>query len=119
MLKPSEKINWKDSNLALFGSELEKNIKKAAAGRETAWDGLGKEATLKVWRIEKFLVKVWPKRKYGSFHKGDSYIVLHSYQKDPNRPKLSHDIHIWIGDESSQDEYGTAAYKMVSSKKEL
>merc|ERR1712226_1089447 len=24
-----------------------------------------------------------------------------------------HDIHIWIGKESSQDEYGTAAYKMV------
>jgi gelsolin len=113
MLQPSEKINWKDTNLALFGSELEKKIKNAAAGRETAWDGLGKEVTLRVWRIEKFLVKTWPNRKYGSFHKGDSYIILNSYKKDPGKPKISHDIHIWIGDESSQDEYGTAAYKMV------
>ena len=28
---------------------------------------------------------------------------------------LKHDIHIWIGSESSQDEYGTAAYKMVEA----
>ena len=26
---------------------------------------------------------------------------------------LKHDIHIWIGSESTADEYGTAAYKMV------
>jgi gelsolin len=28
---------------------------------------------------------------------------------------LKHDIHIWIGSESTQDEYGTAAYKMVEA----
>ena len=55
--KPEDKINWKDSNLALFGSDLEKKIKAAAAGKEEAWDGLGQSAVLKVWRIEKFLVK--------------------------------------------------------------
>ena len=55
--KPGDKINWKDSNLALFGSDLEKKIKAAAAGEEKAWDGLGNSVVLKVWRIEKFLVK--------------------------------------------------------------
>jgi len=29
------------------------------------------------------------------------------------KKKLFHDIHFWIGNESSQDEYGTAAYKTV------
>ena len=35
------------------------------------------------------------------------------YKPDPNKPCLAHDAHIWIGDESTQDEYSTAAYKMV------
>jgi hypothetical protein len=64
MLRP-EIINWKDSNLAMFGSDLEKKIKEAAAAGENAWDGLGKEVTLRVWRIEKFKIVAWPKNKYG------------------------------------------------------
>jgi gelsolin len=63
--KPENKINWKDSNLSLFGSELEKKIKAVSAEKEHAWDGLGNEVTLRIWRIEKFLVKDWPRRKHG------------------------------------------------------
>jgi gelsolin len=69
---------------------------------------------LKVWRIEQFHVKPWPEEKYGKFHKGDSYIVLNSYTRGDS-DALFHDVHIWIGSESSQDEYGTAAYKMVEA----
>ena len=76
---------------------------------------MGKEVGTKIWRIEKFQVKEWPKERYGEFHKGDSYIVLNTYKKNPASDALSHDIHIWIGNESSQDEYGTAAYKMVEA----
>jgi hypothetical protein len=54
-----------------------------------------------VWRIEKFCVVPWPQAKYGKFHTGDSYVVLHSYKK-PGQDKLFHDLHIWIGKESSQ-----------------
>ena len=39
-------------------------------------------------------------------------VVLNSYKKGDS-DALSHDVHIWIGSESSQDEYGTAAYKEV------
>ena len=49
----------------------------------------------------------------GQFFKGDSYIVLQSSGSDPSN--LQHDLHIWIGSESTQDEYGTAAYKMVEA----
>jgi gelsolin len=63
--KPENKINWKESNLALFGSDLEKKIKAATAHKEHAWDGLGNSVTLRIWRVELFLVKDWPKRKYG------------------------------------------------------
>ena len=101
------------------GSDLDHKIKAAAAEGEPQWDGIGESAELRVWRIEQFKVVAWPTEQYGSFHTGDSYVVLHSYQKDPDSDALSHDLHIWIGKESSQDEYGTAAYKMVECDDQL
>mmetsp|Transcript_23815 Transcript_23815/g.36201 ORF Transcript_23815/g.36201 Transcript_23815/m.36201 type:complete len:375 (-) Transcript_23815:117-1241(-) len=112
---PEEKVSWKDTNLALIGSELDKKVKHAASQLEPAWKGMGEAAPeTRVWRIEKFEVKAWPKEQYGQFHKGDSYVVLHTYTKGTS-DALLHNLHIWIGAESSQDEYGTAAYKMVEA----
>lgn len=71
-----ETINWKDSNLAMFGSDLEKKIKEASAGGEHAWDGIGKEVILRVWRIEKFKVVAWPKSKYGKVNTSLAMITL-------------------------------------------
>jgi gelsolin len=65
-----------------------------------------------VWRIVKFNVKSWPQKDYGKFFNGDSYILLNTY-KDEESDELLYDVHIWIGQYSTQDEYGTAAYKMV------
>jgi len=107
--------DWQDTNMANFGSDIEKNIKAAAADGEPQWDGAGIKVGIQIWRIEQFKVKPWPKNKNGQFHKGDSYIILNTYVKDPkvNKDKLAWDIHFWIGSESTQDEYGTAAYKTV------
>lgn len=107
-----EKISWKESNLALIGSDLDHKIKQAAAGGEDAWDGIGNEPGVKVWRIEQFKVVPWPEQDYGNFYTGDSYVVLNSYLIED---RLFRDLYIWIGAESSQDEYGTAAYKMVEA----
>jgi gelsolin len=41
--------------------------------------------------------------------------VLNAYKKSDDSDALFYDLHIWIGKESSQDEYGTAAYKMVEA----
>ena len=112
MLKQKH-VSWRDTNLALIGSDLDHKIKAAAAANEPQWVNVGKSPGLNVWRIEKFIVKPWPKSKYGKFHTGDSYVILNTYKPDPSKPKLAYDIHIWIGSKSSQDEYGTAAYKMV------
>eukprot|EP00977_Amphora_coffeiformis_P013540 scaffold3576_cov170-Amphora_coffeaeformis.AAC.22 len=113
MLKP-ERISWKDSNLAMIGSDLDHKIKEAAAAGEDAWKGLGEETGLRIWRIEQFQVVEWPAENHGTFFTGDSYIVMNTYKK-PDKDALYYDVHIWIGAESSQDEYGTAAYKMVES----
>ncbi|XP_052822782.1 gelsolin-like protein 2 [Octopus bimaculoides] len=109
-LRKTKKYDWKDSNMALVGSDLDKSVKKDAASKEPMWHGTGEGPCLKVWRIEKFQVKDWPEKDYGKFYRGDSYIILKSYLEEN---KLLHDIHFWIGAESSQDEYGTAAYKTV------
>ncbi|KAJ0141352.1 Severin, partial [Colletotrichum tanaceti] len=125
----------KDSNVELIGTEIDHQVKYKSAAAEPAWnDGrVGREAGLRVWRVEDFEVKPWPPEKYGQFLDGDSYVVLHSYQvgKDKNKnknkndngdgdegteetaPRLGHDVFFWLGAHTSQDEAGTAAYKTV------
>jgi gelsolin len=75
--------------------------------------GAGQAPGLLVWRIEKFKVVAWPASRVGSFYDGDSYIILHTYKKDPKAENLSYDLHFWLGENTSQDEAGTAAYKTV------
>ncbi|XP_005105454.1 gelsolin-like protein 2 [Aplysia californica] len=111
-LVKAKKYDWKDSNLALFGSDTEKEVKKESAEQEPAWQGAGAEPGLKIWRIVDFKVTEWPEDDYGEFYNGDSYIILNTY-KDEETENLLHDVHFWIGKNSSQDEYGTAAYKTV------
>lgn len=107
-----KQYDWKDSNLALFGSDVEKQVKKDSAQSEPAWQKAGKKVGLQIWRIVKFKVQEWPKQDYGKFYNGDSYIVLNTY-KEAGAEQLLYDVHFWIGKYSSQDEYGTAAYKTV------
>jgi len=105
-------LDISQTNIANLGSDLEKKVREAAAHGDPAWKECGKEVGLKVWRIEKFTVKAWPTNQYGQFYSGDSYIVLRTYQKSPGAP-FQYDVHFWLGDHTTQDEYGTAAYKTV------
>jgi len=111
MLKPKT-LDISQTNIANLGSDLEKQVKLAAAQGDPAWKECGKAVGLQIWRIEKFTVKAWPKNQYGQFYSGDSYIVLRTYKKTPNAA-FSYDVHFWLGDHTTQDEYGTAAYKTV------
>jgi gelsolin len=78
---------------------LDHEIKKAAAESEYQWKDINSKVDLKIWRIEKFVVVPWPRSKYGKFHTGDSYVVLNVFKEEPSNPKLSYDVHIWIGNE--------------------
>jgi len=105
-------LDISQTNIANLGSDLEKKVREAAAHGDPAWKECGKAVGLQIWRIEKFTVKAWPKNQYGQFYSGDSYIVLRTYQKSPGSA-FSYDVHFWLGDHTTQDEYGTAAYKTV------
>jgi len=102
----------KDSNCAGIGSKADKDLRKQAASGEPAWQGVGQQLGVQIWRIEKFQVVPWPHPEYGKFHKGDSYILLHT-TKRPFSLKNSFDIYFWLGSQTTQDEQGTAAYKTV------
>lgn len=111
-MQKAKKYDWKDSNMALFGSDTEKKVKKESAESEPAWQGAGQKVGIQIWRIVKFKVAHWEKEQYGEFYSGDSYIILNTY-KEPDGDELKYDLHFWIGKYSTQDEYGTAAYKTV------
>jgi gelsolin len=110
-------VDLADSNVAGIGSDADKDLRKYAASMEVDWVGAGTEPGIDIWRVENvrhengnpnFGINRWPKEDYGNFFRGDSYIVLKTTKVEE---KLIWDVFFWIGAESSQDEYGVAAYK--------
>ncbi|XP_010525718.1 PREDICTED: villin-4 [Tarenaya hassleriana] len=78
---------------------------------DPAFQGAGQKAGIEVWRIENFRPVSVPKTSHGKFFTGDSYIVLKTTAL--KNGALRHDIHYWLGKDTSQDEAGTAAVKTV------
>jgi len=96
-LTKAKVYNIEDSNIALLGSDvsyiiclalnfgnfinlstqLEKHVREHGGDKEPAWQSAGQKEGLQIWRIEKFLVKLWPAESFGTFYDGDSYIVLY------------------------------------------
>lgn len=125
--KMASQADLEDSNLANYGGKDHRDAAKAAAESEKEFRGAGKKPGVEIWRVENrrtendtpdFGVKRWPKNQYGEFFDGDSYIVLNTYkQKDPETGKLTNslawDVHFWLGEGTSIDERGVAAYKTV------
>jgi len=79
-------------------------------------EGAGQEAGLTIWRIEDFAAAPYDPSLFGKFHTGDSYIVLNTRDQGG---KLSWDVHYWLGDETTQDERGSAAILAVQLDDEL
>lgn len=116
LIHQEEYDNWRDSNVGLINSDIDHKVKYQSAASEPAWNNgmIGKQAGTFVWRIESFEVVPWPREKYGSFHEGDSYIVLCTEEVvGESEAHLIHDIFFWLGCTTTQDEAGTAAYKAV------
>ena len=103
--------DWRDSNVGAVGSDEDKATRKMAAEKEPAWREAGTKPGIQIWRVEYFHVVPVDPASHGQFHKGDSYIVLHSDEAADG--KLSRTIYFYMGTESSADEKGTAAYKTV------
>jgi gelsolin len=105
-------IPLEETNVAMMNSDEARDARHAAATKEDAWNSVGNEAGIWVWRIEQFKVVAWPKDKYGKFHEGDCYIVLQA-DEDKDSGKLSRNVFFWLGEKAKVAERGTAAYKTV------
>lgn len=106
-------LDFKDSNIAGIGSDLDEGLRRAAANTEEQFDGAGEKVGLEVWRIEKFDVERQSSESHGQFYSGDAYIVLNTYTSEDDSDVLMWDIHFFLGKDSTQDEKGTAAYMTV------
>ena len=103
---------FEDTNLAMLGSIYEKALRLQRAEGEPQWKTIKKEPSFYIWRIEKFNVVPWPKDQYGTFYQGDTFIIL-SIVKDPDTESLDYNAHMWVGQDTTCDESGTGAYKIV------
>jgi len=109
MIRPQQ-IKLEDTNVALIGTEADKKARISAAKTEKEWIGAGQKEGIQTWLCANFAVKKWDTPD--TFLDGDSFIVLHTF-KDKNTEALRYNVHFWLGDESSIDERGVAAYKTV------
>jgi hypothetical protein len=96
----------------------------AGAGGDEAFKGAGQKVGIEIWRIEKLkCVKKFDKADdkdtpanagqlahAGKLCAGDSYIIMQTIKKGS---ALARNIYMWIGKDSSQDEYGAMAIKAV------
>ena len=80
--------------------------------------GAAKQPGVEVWRIEKMVPVLVPLRMHGQFYEGDSYIICKTVQPEGGSA-FEVDIFFWLGEKSSQDERGVAAYKTVELDESL
>ncbi|OAF71899.1 hypothetical protein A3Q56_00337 [Intoshia linei] len=50
-LLKEKQYDWKDTNMSLFGSKVDKLLKKKSAKTEPAWNGIEGKMGTTVWRI--------------------------------------------------------------------
>lgn len=80
---------------------------------DPAYKGSGQKVGLEIFRIEKLkVVKKAPTDEcyLGKLYSGDSYIILQTKMREN---AFERHIFFWLGKDTSQDEYGCAAYKTV------
>jgi hypothetical protein len=115
-----EELKLEDTNLAGIGSEADVAQRKAAAATDSNWDGVAEQNGIEIWRVENrrteadtpdFGIARWPVEDYGNFYAGDSYIILRTKISDDGEKEM--DVHFWLGENTTQDEMGVAAYKTV------
>lgn len=94
----------------IYSQAAIQRLKEKAELAASFFSNIGKKEGIEIWHIQKFTPVPVSPEKHGSFFENDSYVVLHT-QKAGNG--FIWNIHYWIGETSTPDEYGCAAYVAV------
>ncbi|KAM7473514.1 hypothetical protein LguiB_020757 [Lonicera macranthoides] len=78
---------------------------------DPAFQGAGQKAGIEIWHIRNFRPELLPQSSHGKFFTGDSYVILKTTALKSGT--LRHDIHYWLGKDTTQDEAGVAAIKTI------
>ncbi|KAI7999269.1 Villin-4 [Camellia lanceoleosa] len=78
---------------------------------------LQQHSGIEIWRIENFRPVLVPKSSHGKFFTGDSYVILKTTALKSGA--LRHDIHYWLGKDTSQTRLYVCKGKHVVHVKEV
>ena len=105
-VKPSHKL-WGDvkPKKKIEDEEIDFNSLLSNVGKEELGPDAG-HGEITIWRIENMQKVEFPKKYYGQFYGGDSFIILYKYMQNN---KDHYIIYFWQGNHSSNDEKGCSA----------
>ncbi|PIK49805.1 putative gelsolin-like protein 2 [Apostichopus japonicus] len=104
----AKKYDWKDSNLALFGSDTEKSVKKESAQHELAWKNAGRRSEFKYGVSKNSRLFIGPGKITVNSTTG---ILISSSIHTKRKTVTARNSYTMFT--FGLDEYGTAAYKTV------
>lgn len=94
----------------IYSQAALQRLKEKAELAQLFFSNIAKKEGIEIWHIQKFTPVLVSAEKHGSFFENDSYVILHT-KKAGNG--YIWNIHYWIGETSTPDEYGCAAYVAV------
>mmetsp|Transcript_47381 Transcript_47381/g.108044 ORF Transcript_47381/g.108044 Transcript_47381/m.108044 type:complete len:391 (+) Transcript_47381:53-1225(+) len=119
----TQEIDDMDTSTATLLKACEEAVEHAARIPDGQFVGAGEKPGMEVWRVDNrrvvhhgfFTIATVSKEGFRDLYRGDSFIYLISYIKvgEDGAESLQHNVHFWIGSESTQDEYAVAAMKTV------
>lgn len=80
----------------------EPRLKTMVWRRDTVLAGAGKQRGVEVWRVCGPGLARWKRNRRGEFFERECYLVLNSYTPRKS-DKLLHDVHFWVGKDSTRD----------------
>ncbi|ELR12318.1 gelsolin repeatcontaining protein [Acanthamoeba castellanii str. Neff] len=117
--KAVEEAEWDDETQDKVPTAIRLATIELGRDELSAFANAGEKIGLEIWRIEKMLPVRVPKKKYGKFYAGDSYLCLNTSYKDGRSRTLQWELHYWIGRKAPKDSASSAAIRSIQLNEKI